>query len=89
MEFCQEHNLHLIVDEVYALTRVNSGDEKAPEFVSALTLAEPLVPAGAVKVDPSRIHVVWSAGNLFDGLQVVRPFPSPYSSNTVYTHHVD
>jgi hypothetical protein len=73
MEFCQEHNLHLIVDEAYALTRVNSGDEKAPEFVSALTLAEPLVPEGAVKVDPSRVHVVWSAGNLFDGLGSVRP----------------
>jgi aspartate/methionine/tyrosine aminotransferase len=84
LEFCQERDLHLIMDEVYALTNVNSGDEKAPAFVSALSLTEPLVPAGAVKVDPSRVHVVWSASKLFglDGFRVVScpvpPLTSPF-----------
>ncbi|KAF2036608.1 PLP-dependent transferase [Setomelanomma holmii] len=65
MEFCQEHSLHLIVDEIYALTNLNNVPAKAPPFVSALSLTEPLVPEGAVKVDPSRVHVVWSASKLF------------------------
>jgi aspartate/methionine/tyrosine aminotransferase len=73
MEFCQERGLHLIMDEVCALTLVKSGDEKAPNFVSALSLTEPLVPEGAVKVDPSRVHVIWSASKLFgmSGFRVV------------------
>ncbi|KAH7083187.1 pyridoxal phosphate-dependent transferase [Paraphoma chrysanthemicola] len=65
MEFCQEHNLHLIVDEIYALTNLTTAPARAPKFVSALSLSEPLVPEGAVKVDPSRVHVVWSASKLF------------------------
>lgn len=42
-------------------------------FVSALSLTEPLVPEGAVKVDPSRVHLVWSASRLFGlgGLKIV------------------
>jgi ABC-type Fe3+ transport system permease subunit len=73
MEFCQEHGLHLIVDEIYALTDLNTPPSKAPAFVSALSLTEPLVPSGAVKVDPSRVHVVWSASKLFgmSGFRVV------------------
>lgn len=72
MEFCQEHGLHLIADEIYALNELNI-DANAPKFVSALSLTEPLVPEGAVKVDPSRVHVVWSASKLFgiSGLRVV------------------
>jgi aspartate/methionine/tyrosine aminotransferase len=73
MEFCQEHGLHLIVDEIYAQLDLNDVPVKAPEFVSALSLTEPLVPEGAVKVDPSRVHVVWSASKLFgmSGFRVV------------------
>jgi len=83
MEFCQEHGLHLIVDEIYALTDLNGAPEKAPKFVSALSLAEPLVPEGAVKVDPSRVHVVWSASKVFgmSGFRVVSPSsPNPFST---------
>jgi bifunctional pyridoxal-dependent enzyme with beta-cystathionase and maltose regulon repressor activities len=74
MEFCQERGLHLISDEVYALTDLHGVSNKAPKFVSALSLTEPLVPEGAVKVDPSRVHVVWSASKLFgiSGFRVVR-----------------
>ncbi|EFQ93225.1 hypothetical protein PTT_09457 [Pyrenophora teres f. teres 0-1] len=77
MEFCQERNLHLICDEVGALLNVNAGEgggrcERAPGFVSALSLTEPLAREGARKVDPSRVHVVWSGSKLFGvgGLKV-------------------
>jgi len=86
MEFCQERGLHLICDEVSALIKLNGTDDKAPDFVSALSLTEPFVPEGAVKVDPSRVHVIWSASKLFgmSGFKVVSstPFilPSPKSS---------
>ncbi|KAI8935480.1 hypothetical protein NX059_008049 [Plenodomus lindquistii] len=71
MEFCQEHNLHLIVDEIYALTDLNIDDE-GPEFVSALSLTDPFRPDGCIKIDPSRVHVVWSASRLFgmNGLRI-------------------
>ncbi|CAO2655780.1 Nn.00g045830.m01.CDS01 [Neocucurbitaria sp. VM-36] len=65
MEFCQERELHLISDEVFALTGLTGVPTNAPKFVSALSLTEPLVPEGAVKVDPSRVHVVWSASKVF------------------------
>jgi aspartate/methionine/tyrosine aminotransferase len=89
MEFCQERGLHLICDEVGALIEMEGGTgsgrgsasgerggggrKKKTDFVSALSLSEPLVPEGAVKVDPSRVHVVWSASKLFglSGLKVV------------------
>ncbi|RMZ74583.1 spindle pole body component alp14 [Pyrenophora seminiperda CCB06] len=79
MEFCQERNLHLICDEVSALLTVNGGGggtvettRDAPGFVSALSLTEPLAPEGARKLDPSRVHVVWSGSKLFGvgGLKV-------------------
>lgn len=74
MEFCQENELHLIVDEMYALTNLSTAPAKAPSFVSALSLTEPLPRSGAVKVDPSRVHVIWSASKLFgmSGFRVVR-----------------
>jgi aspartate/methionine/tyrosine aminotransferase len=73
MEFCQERGLHLISDELYALTDLKGVSGDAPAFVSALSMTEPLVPEGAVKVDPSRVHVVWSASKLFgsSGFRVV------------------
>ncbi|KAF2875213.1 pyridoxal phosphate-dependent transferase [Massariosphaeria phaeospora] len=72
MEFCQERGLHLISDEVFALSWLDTLSPSSPSFVSALSLTEPLVPEGAVKVDPSRVHVVWSASKLFgaSGLRV-------------------
>ncbi|ORX90764.1 pyridoxal phosphate-dependent transferase [Clohesyomyces aquaticus] len=72
MEFCQERGLHLISDEMYALATLNADSKCSTPFVSALSLTEPLVASGAVKVDPSRVHVVWSASKLFgsSGLRV-------------------
>lgn len=73
MEFCQERGLHFISDEIYALEKLNDVPDSYPSFVSALSLTEPLVPEGAVKIDPSRVHVVWSASKLFGagGLRIV------------------
>jgi aspartate/methionine/tyrosine aminotransferase len=73
MEFCQERGLHLISDEIFALASLNNPPSESPPFVSALSLTEPLVPEGAVKIDPSRVHVVWSASKLFgsSGFRVV------------------
>jgi aspartate/methionine/tyrosine aminotransferase len=78
MEFCQERGLHLISDEIYALTTLNGLASKSTPFVSTLALTEPLVPEGAVKIDPSRVHVIWSASKLFglSGLRVVSYTPS-------------
>lgn len=75
MEFCQERGLHLVSDELYALMSLNSTPDYSPQFASALSMTEPLVPEGAVKVDPSRVHVIWSASKLFgsSGFRVVRP----------------
>lgn len=77
MEFCQERGLHLICDEVFGLLDLHGTDDKAPGFMSALSLTEPLVPEGAVKVDASRVHVVWSPSKLFglSGFRVVSPLP--------------
>lgn len=73
MEFCQERGLHLISDEILALSSLNGAPDDCPPFVSALSLTEPLVREGAVKIDPSRVHVVWSASKLFgsSGFRVV------------------
>lgn len=73
MEFCQERGLHLISDEIYALSPLNGTPSGSPQFVSALSLTEPLVPEGAVKIDPSRVHIVWAASKLFgsSGFRVV------------------
>ncbi|KAK7179888.1 PLP-dependent transferase [Paraphaeosphaeria sporulosa] len=65
MEFCQERGLHFISDEIYALTALNDTPPNSAKFVSALSLTEPLVPEGAVKIDPSRVHVIWAASKLF------------------------
>lgn len=73
MEFCQERGLHLISDEVCALNSLRDPPDYSPPFSSALSLTEPLMPEGAVKVDPSRVHVVWSPSQLFgsSGFRIV------------------
>lgn len=73
MEFCQERGLHFISDEIYALTELKDTSPRSAKFVSALSLTEPLVPEGAVKIDPSRVHVIWAASKLFgsSGLRIV------------------
>ncbi|KAF3044289.1 hypothetical protein E8E12_004288 [Didymella heteroderae] len=71
LEFCQERELHLISDELYALTELGH-IKKGEEFVSVLSLTDPFLPEGAIKVDPNRVHIVWSASKLFgvSGLRI-------------------
>ena len=54
--FCQRRNIHLISDEVFALSKFKSPDlPDAPEFTSVLSL-DPVL----LEYDPERIHVIWS-----------------------------
>lgn len=53
MRFCQEHDLHLISDEIYALSvfkTLNNAD--AVGFHSALSID----PTGLI--DPNRLHIL-------------------------------
>lgn len=62
-QFCQDRDIHLISDEVYALSCFDNNNEinpKRPPFVSALHLD--LCRLG---VDRARVHVVWSTSKDF------------------------
>ncbi|KAF2853187.1 PLP-dependent transferase [Plenodomus tracheiphilus IPT5] len=92
MEFCQERDLHLIVDEMYALTDLNV-DVEGPRFASALSLTDPFLPEGCVKIDPSLVHVVWSASKLFGmsgfrmGCVITQQNPHLLSAISLLTMH--
>lgn len=71
--FCQDHDIHLISDEVYALSTFDSPDFEDPvPFMSALSLDLP-----TLGIDPSRVHVIWSISKDFgsSGLRMVRALP--------------
>ncbi|CAI6337018.1 unnamed protein product [Periconia digitata] len=56
-QFCEKHDLHLLSDELYALSVFESPDlPKASPFTSILRLD-----AKAIGVSPSRLHTMWSA----------------------------
>ncbi|TAQ84268.1 hypothetical protein B7494_g7403 [Chlorociboria aeruginascens] len=56
MQFCQRHNLHLISDEVFALSEHGCSDLSKPrKFTSVLA-----IDAAANGCDPTKIHVIWS-----------------------------
>ena len=56
LKFCQRYEIHLISDEVFALSVFASPDlVNPPTFVSALSLRPTLL-----ECDPERVHVVWS-----------------------------
>ncbi|GAA5873855.1 hypothetical protein JCM16303_002611 [Sporobolomyces ruberrimus] len=55
-QFCEKWNLHLIVDEIYALSTFETAHAAVP-FTSILSI-DPLAEAHC---NPSRIHVVYSA----------------------------
>ncbi|KAK0565889.1 hypothetical protein OC844_000997 [Tilletia horrida] len=55
--FCQKHDLHLVSDEIYALSTFATSDNAEPQpFVSALS-----IDWEAEGVHPSRISVIYSA----------------------------
>ncbi|KAF4434111.1 ACC synthase [Fusarium acutatum] len=59
MRFCQRHQLHLISDEVYALSTWKNDESQAPPFTSCLSID----PTGII--DPSLITVVWGVSKDF------------------------
>lgn len=59
MQLCQKHQIHLISDEVYALS-VYADDDSTSDFVSVLSI-DP-VPLG---VDPALIHVLYGMSKDF------------------------
>jgi gliotoxin/aspirochlorine biosynthesis aminotransferase len=72
MVFCQQHKIHLISDEVFALSGFSSPDfSDIPRFISCLSL-DPSV----VGCDPERVHVVWSMSKdlAASGIRLVRSF---------------
>ncbi|KAM0713945.1 hypothetical protein Q7P37_010908 [Cladosporium fusiforme] len=58
--FCQIHDLYLIVDEVYALSRLRPTDAEKSKFVSALSLD-----LETINVEPGRVAVVWCTSKDF------------------------
>ena len=61
LKFCQEHDIHFISDEVYAMTSFETTDLPNPEpFVSALSLD-----VEGLGCDLSRVHTIWSPSKDF------------------------
>lgn len=61
-QFCEKHNLHLISDEIYALSLFPSSDVPNPEpFVSTLSYD-----LEAMGVNPSRLHVLYGMSKDFN-----------------------
>ncbi|KAH7073431.1 pyridoxal phosphate-dependent transferase [Paraphoma chrysanthemicola] len=63
MELCQKHSIHLIIDEIYALSTwentADSSEVKPADFVSVLSINTQGV------IDPSLVHVLWGASKDF------------------------
>ena len=76
IKFCSDKNIHLISDEVFALSTFSCPDEpEATPFISVLAL-DP----GALGCNPARVHVVWSMSKDFgsSGIKLVCSLPLPY-----------
>lgn len=59
MKFCSAHNLHLVSDEIYALTVFPTADPEAPPFTSVMSID----PAGII--DPGLVHVQYGVSKDF------------------------
>lgn len=61
-QFAQKHNLHLVFDEIYALSTFPTSDDDNPQpFISALNIDW----STEANCDPSRIHILSSASKDF------------------------
>jgi aspartate/methionine/tyrosine aminotransferase len=81
-QFCQTHDIHLVSDEVFALSQFDSPDlPKAPKFTSILDLD-----LESLNVDPNRIHMIWSLSKDFaaSGARIVSTTFN--GSNSDYHH---
>lgn len=54
MELCQKHRIHLISDEIYAISVFKNREvPDAPTFVSVLSIDMTGI------IDPALVHVLW------------------------------
>jgi aspartate/methionine/tyrosine aminotransferase len=78
-KFCEKHDLHLISDEIYALSTYKSmGVPDPTPFISLLSLN-----LEAIGVSPARTHVIWSVSKDFgcSGIRLVRHLLSNFLRN--------
>jgi aspartate/methionine/tyrosine aminotransferase len=68
-QFCQSHDLYLIIDEVYALSQPCMTSPGEPGFISALSLD-----LEAINVELARLVVIWCTSKDFgsSGIRMVR-----------------
>lgn len=82
-QFCQDRDIHLISDEVYALSCFDNDelDSELPPFISALHLD-----LDRLRVERARVHVIWSTSKDFgsSGLRMVR-----LPASLLLCHHVE
>jgi aspartate/methionine/tyrosine aminotransferase len=61
IQFCEKHNIHLVSDEVFALSEFECPDlVDAPGFTSVLS-----IDLEALGADEKRVHVTWSLSKDF------------------------
>lgn len=60
MEFCQRNEIHMISDEVYALTVYDTGIPDLPKFSSVLSID----PTGLIGVE--RLHVFYGMSKVIN-----------------------
>ena len=54
MRFCQKYRIHLISDEIYALSVWHNAEQPdAPRFTSVLSIDTTDI------IDPGLVHVIW------------------------------
>lgn len=86
LRFCEQHNLHFISDEVYALSTIEpgmSGQGLSP-FVSILS-CDPT----SIGCSPSRVHAIWSISKDFgsSGVRLVCAYSFCYDRVILYRFH--
>ena len=62
LQFCSKHNLHLISDEIYALSTFDPGvttDAVLTPFTSVLSVLDDSV------IDPNSVHVLYGFSKVF------------------------
>ncbi|BGP41492.1 hypothetical protein JCM10449v2_005480 [Rhodotorula kratochvilovae] len=62
LAFAEKHNLHVISDEIYALSTYSSTNLPSPTPFTSLLSLDPLAEAGCA---PSRVHIVYGASKDF------------------------
>ena len=71
IRFCARHTIHLVIDEIYALTSFDCPELVEPvSFVSGLALN-----IKSLGGNPNRVHVIWSSSKDFgqSGIRMVSP----------------